>query len=138
MKQTIIVLFVLSIALFIGACDGSDSIDASQLAGQTWILTTYDDIQPIPDHQPTLQFEDGQVSGTTGCNHYGGSYQIKGDAIRFEALYNTEMACLEPEGLMEQEESFMKLLGAANRFELVDGVLTIFTGLGQTLIFEIQ
>ena len=102
------------------------------------MLITFNENLPIEGRQPTIQFEDSQVSGTTGCNSYGGSYQVKVDAISFEALFNTEMACMEPEGLMDQEQAYLELLGTAQRFELVDGVLTIFAGPQQTLAFERQ
>ena len=138
MKKTYLILVVFIIALFLGACGGSDINVTSQLEGHTWVLTTYNDTRPVAGHQPTLQFEDGQVSGTTGCNHYGGSYQIEGDFLRFEALFNTEMACLDPEGLMEQEQVYLGLLRAVNRFEGNDLVLTLFTETGQDLVFETQ
>ena len=105
MKIAYLILVAFIIATLLSACGGSNSIDISQLEGHTWVLTTYNDNQPISGHQPTLQFEDGQVSGTTGCNHFGGSYQIEGDSIRFEALFNTEMACLDPKASWSRNRS---------------------------------
>jgi heat shock protein HslJ len=109
-----------------------------QLSGETWVLTTINDQQPINDHQLTLQFDAGQISGSTGCNHYGGTYQIAGDSIRFEGIYSTEMACLEPEGLMDQERAYLELLRVADQFELANGVLTLFAESKPILVFMIQ
>jgi heat shock protein HslJ len=109
---------------------------STHLIGETWVLITYNDQQPIAGHQPTLQFETEQVSGTTGCNHYGGSYQINGDEISFDGIYSTEMARMEPEGLMEQERAYLELLNSATRFTLVDGVLRFFAETNPILIFE--
>jgi heat shock protein HslJ len=106
------------------------------LTGSSWELTAYDSQQPISDHQPTLQFETDQVSGTTGCNQYGGSYQVDDGSITFEGIYNTEMACQEPEDIMDQERAYLEMLNAAQSFELTDGTLTIFSENGQTLTYQ--
>ena len=111
---------------------------STRLTGETWVLTTFNNQQAISEHQPTLQFELEQVSGNTGCNHYGGDYQINGDEISFEGIYSTEMACLAPAGLMQQEQTYLELLRSTTRFSLVDGVLTIFAGAEPVLIFEKQ
>ena len=108
------------------ACLGGGSGIESNLKDKTWVLTAYNGIQPIEGRIPTIQFDDSQVSGNASCNHYGGSYQVKGDQIRFDNLFNTEMACAEPEGVMEQERIYLELLRSANRFEVQDGMLTIF------------
>ncbi|UCH58378.1 MAG: META domain-containing protein, partial [Anaerolineales bacterium] len=111
---------------------------STQLSRETWVLTTYMDQQPISEHQPSLKFEIEQISGNTGCNQYGGSYQINGDEISFDGIYSTEMACLAPEGLMEQEMTYLELLSSATRFTLADDVLTIFAGTNPVLIYEKQ
>ena len=111
---------------------------STRLSGETWVLTTFNNQPPIHDHQPSLQFDVGQISGNTGCNHYGGSYQINGDKISFDGIYSTEMACLDPEGLMDQERTYLDLLRVADQFELADGVLTLYTEKNPILVFEIQ
>ena len=70
-------------AVLLSACVDSQS----NLDGTSWVLITYNDILPIEGAKPTLQFDSGQVLGNTGCNHYGGDYQIKGDAISISALF---------------------------------------------------
>lgn len=124
-------MIFLTIPLF--ACVG---MNQSDLKGTAWALITYNDTIPIADAQPTIQFEDGQVSGNASCNHYGGSYEIKGDRIHFGDLFNTEMACQAPEGVMEQEQKYLETLRSAQRFEMDDGVLRIYTDSGITLTFE--
>lgn len=135
MNRSRMSMLLVYIAALLNACAGSSQ---SNLNGTTWTLTAYKDNPPIAGAQPTLQFENGQVSGNTGCNHYGGSYEVQGDTIRFGDLFNTEMACLEPEGVMEQEQIYLEMLRSADHFELIDGVLRIYTGSQQTLIYEEQ
>jgi heat shock protein HslJ len=138
MKTRKPIFLFITFAIVLSACAGSNIADQPNIEGITWVLSTYNGTRPIESAQPTLRFEDGQISGKTGCNHYGGSYQIKGDALNFSDLFNTEMACLDPEGVMEQEQTYLELLRAAQRIELNNGELTIFADPQQTLTFEIQ
>ena len=110
MKTTKIVLIFFSFLFLLSACDGFSPSDKANLAGEIWVLTNLNGIDLIENHQPTIQFEAGQVSGNASCNHYGGGYQIKGEKISFDALYSTEMACLDPIGVMEQERLYLKTL----------------------------
>lgn len=135
MKQVRITTAIILLAILLGACAGNGGANAGSLVGTTWVLESYNDTPPIAGTQPTITFEEGQVSGTASCNHYGGGYEVKGDSIRFESLFSTEMACMEPEGVMEQERAYLEMLGAAERFELVEGKLTIYADALGTLTF---
>jgi heat shock protein HslJ len=140
MKTIKIVLIFFSFLFLLSACAGFSPSDKANLAGEIWVLTNLNGIDLIENHQPTIQFEADQVSGNASCNHYGGGYQIKGDTLRFEGLFSTEMACLDPDGLMEQERIYLELLGSADRFELSDSedVLTIYASPHQILTFEVK
>jgi heat shock protein HslJ len=138
MKKAGIAVIIFILALMLSACSESNLAGQPSLEDTSWVLTAFNDINPIEGTQPTIHFEDAQVSGKASCNSYGGSYQVKGDAISFGALFQTEMFCVDPEGVMEQERTYLELLGGAQRFEVVDGVLTIFAGPQETLTFERQ
>jgi heat shock protein HslJ len=45
------------------------------------------------------------------------------------------MACLEPEGIMEQEQFFLQFLADDHRFELAEGQLQIVRSGGGALMF---
>ncbi len=123
-------------AIMLSACAWSSPTGQLDLEGTTWELTGFNQNHPVEGTQPTITIEDGQVSGNASCNLFGGSYQVKGDAISFSDLFATEMYCMDPEGVMEQEHTYLELLRVAQRFELVDGILTIFTELEQTMTFQ--
>jgi heat shock protein HslJ len=68
----------------------------------------------------TLSFGgEGDASGSGGCNHYSGHYDVAGSRISIGNIAVTTMACAEPPGVMEQEQAFLKALAAATavRFE---------------------
>ena len=55
----------------------------------------------------TLRFtDDGSIEGFGGCNAYFGNYEQAGESFSVFDLGWTEMACSEPEGVLEQENQF--------------------------------
>jgi len=120
------------IAILLVACGG---IGGDPLNGTTWELYSIGSHAPISDSKTTLRFEAGQVSGLGGCNQYGGEYQINGDTLSIDKLYATEMACISPEGIMGQEQDYLRYLGDAQQFELREGQLQITGPDGETLTF---
>jgi len=104
------------------------------LKGTSWRLVTLGGASLIPGTTITATFEEGQVHGSA-CNSYGGSYKVSGDKITVEALFMTEMACMDPQGVMEQERRYMEMLGMAQTFEVSSGQLQIFSAGGEVLTF---
>jgi heat shock protein HslJ len=125
-------LAMLAVALF-AACAARDP-----LAGSAWQLAAFGNTPPLEGTRITATFKDGQVGGSAGCNSYGGEYTLKGGKIAFGALAMTEMACLEPQGAMEQEAMYLEWLGAAERFELKGGQLLVYRADGEALTFVPQ
>lgn len=124
---TLIALFT----ILLTACASAESVS---LNGTSWELYAISKQLPIEGSTITITFEDGQVSGHSGCNSYGGEYKITGNKIEIGMLMSTMMACADT-GMMEQETDFMQKLGQAQRVELVDGQLQIFWSEHETLTF---
>ena len=55
----------------------------------------------VAGHEPTAIFSPIEVSGTTGCNSYGGSYTDADGAIEFGPMRMTLMACSDEIGEVE-------------------------------------
>ena len=70
---------------------------------------------------------DGTLSGTSGCNSYSGGYKVDGDMISIGPLANTDMGCVEPEGVMEQEAQFLAALQTAATYQIEGDVLEMRT-----------
>jgi len=113
------------------ACGGTGS---DSLNGTAWELYSIGKYSPIAGGKITIRFEDGQVSGTAGCNSYGGEYQVNGKQIKFNQMASTLMACVD-QSMMEQESTYLKFLGEAQRFELANGQLQIYRSDGEALTF---
>ncbi|MFC2038344.1 META domain-containing protein [Chloroflexota bacterium] len=68
---------------------------------------------------------DKQVTGSAGCNHYFGGYTLDDNQISISQIGNTEMACMDPEGVMDQEQEYLRLLGKAESFRIEDENLRV-------------
>jgi len=120
--------------LMLAACSGIGPGTGDPLKGTSWRLVNLGGDALIPGTEITASFKDGQVGGQA-CNSYGGSYTVSGDMLTVREIYQTEMACLEPEGIMEQESQYMDLLRQSTSFRISGQELRITTSGGDTLIF---
>jgi heat shock protein HslJ len=134
-KHTAAASLAFVVLLGLTACAGIVPGTGDPLDGTSWVLTAYGTSSLIPGTEITLEWERGEVSGSAGCNTYGGTYKVSGDSVSMTDLYNTEMACMEPEGVMDQEQDFLKLLRDARSFKIVDEHLQIFTEEKEALTF---
>ena len=107
------------------------------LKNTSWVLEAYGEpgnLTPaLASTDVTLEFGDDVLSGSAGCNDYGGACTIDGGSLEVSDLANTEMYCMEP-GVMEQEEEYLTTLREARSYEVVEGKLRI-TGAGKVLSF---
>ena len=124
---------VIVLVLTLASCTGGNQ---DRLRGTNWVLKEINGAQPVNGTALTIEFAGDQISGNAGCNHFGGNYSIKGETIRLESIFNTEMACLEPEGAMDQEQVFLEILRSAVRFTQTEAELVIFDDADRSLKFE--
>jgi heat shock protein HslJ len=136
MKTIILLAILVSLSACAAISTGPSSGDP--LDGTAWTLFAYSKNKPISGTAFTLEFNAGELRGSAGCNSYFGSYQIEGETIKVLDLAWTEMACLNPEGLMEQERTLMAFLGAVARYEHEDGRLLLLRPDGEALSFDHQ
>lgn len=139
MKKLIISLFMVFTVLTVAACGTS----GSALEENKWSLKSYGEQsnpeQVLEGTEVTATFDsgEGKVSGSGGCNTYFASYEFKGNNLSISDLAWTEMACISPVGVMEQEQEFLSLLGDAESFQVDDTSLTITCSNGSQLYFTI-
>jgi heat shock protein HslJ len=128
----IVLLSVLVASVILSSCGllpGSKSgLDATK-----WQLQTMAGNPPPEAVVITAEFNDGRISGSSGCNSYGAAYTIQDDKISLEAIAMTEMACLD-EGVMESEAQFLELLGKAKSFQLNEDTLNLMDEAGNTTL----
>jgi heat shock protein HslJ len=102
------------------------------LSNTRWTLTSLGGAAPTG--AITLDFGVGdRVGGNGGCNTFGSGYTLSGDAISFQPIISTMMACQEP--LLAEEILFFEALQSAYSFTLTDDGLTIMYADGLSLVF---
>lgn len=89
-----------SLILALAACGGSGG---NALRDTAWELASLSGSDLLSGTAITIEFAVDEVSGSGGCNHYGGNYQSSGNSLSVSDVFSTEMWCLEPEGILEQE-----------------------------------
>ncbi|HEU4319273.1 MAG TPA: META domain-containing protein [Acidimicrobiia bacterium] len=124
-----------AVALAMTACLGSDFADSVEGSWQL-VSGTVDGVEvPVIDTHPiTIVFEGDQVSGVAACNSYSGSYSLDGSSIEFGDIAMTEMACVDPPGVMEAEAAFAAGLIGVDTVTIDDGLA--LSGPSVELVFE--
>lgn len=134
-----VVLLLLAAPVLVQAQPGRDlSTGQRVLAGTEWQLVSLgppgSEENIVAGTTPSANFgEDGRVGGSTGCNSYGGTYEVRGETISIGRLVSTRRACLD-QNANEQERRFLAALEAANRFRLSSNRLAIFSDRARTVL----
>jgi len=105
------------------------------LEGSEWELEAIGGKAVTAEKKPTFTFTPERVNAFYGCNRGGGTYTVKGTAIKFGALMSTKMACGEAQDRLETE--FSLALSKALRYSLgSDGTTLRILGGGKSLTFK--
>ncbi len=125
--------------LLLPGCEHS----VSGLSDSHWLLESYGNGQApsqlLAGTSITLNFglEVKTVVGSAGCNTYGSECSVAGQSIQFSNLYQTEVECNRPAGLMDQEKQYLALLTQSASFTISGNNLTIDCTGGRVLNFRI-
>ena len=117
------------------------SIDDKDIEDITWLLEFYGEPEKLQTvlakTEITVLFNgtEGIVSGSAGANSYSAAYQLSENKLSIQAIARTEMYRLDPEGVMEQEDYYLKILQAAGSYKIDGGKLRIAAS-AEVLIFK--
>ena len=130
-------VMILIPVLIAAGCTGQAPAD-SRLNGTGWTLTGYVyngmPSQALTTTKVTLDFgNEGQITGSGGCNHYFASYVLKGTAITIGQAGSTEMYCTTP-GVMDQESAYLTLLGQVKTISVEGDRLTLSDAKGTIIL----
>ncbi len=78
--------------------------------------------------------EDESLSGSAGCNTYGGRYEAGAGRIAIRELTVTEMACEGPDGVMELEQAYLEAIPRAAEYRLDGDQMTLLSRAGTILV----
>lgn len=135
---TLLCLLGLS-ALLVQAQTGRDlSTDGRVLTGVEWRVVSFgpsnNEANVLAGTTLSLRFgEDRSASGSSGCNMFRGTYEVRGDTLSLGRMVSTRRACLDQRA-NQQEQRYLSALESANRFRLASKRLTIFYSNGRNVI----
>lgn len=100
------------------------------LESDEWTLDAWGSDDPVDPATPeiTLRYQDGALSGSSGCNSYQGELTESSEGIQVGPLASTLRACAAP--VDQVERRFLERLQGVNGYSFVAGrlVLTWETG----------
>lgn len=108
------------------------------LPGSSWQLVTYRDaaqamVPAVASAASDLRFgAGGQLSGTTGCNSFSGTYTTNGENLTITLGPSTLMGCVDPQ-VSAQEAVIQQQLPAVARFAITGDTLTLSKADGSAL-----
>lgn len=108
---------------------------ALSVEGTTWQVTEARaaDGTLAPAAAPaTLALENGQVSGSGGCNNFFAGYTLDGSSLKFDQAGSTMMAC--EEDAMAFEQAFLASLADVASYAIVGEQLHLFAADGSVLL----
>ncbi|MBP1928775.1 heat shock protein HslJ [Methanolinea mesophila] len=92
----------------------------------------------VPGTAVSAEFgSENRLTGTAGCNHYFAEYLVSGDTLTVGAAGRTEMYCT-PDGVMEQEDTYLDLLSAAAGFRVQGDDLQVFDARGTEILHFVR
>ncbi len=120
------------IAIVVLAACGSSG--ASALRDTSWDLGSLYGNGLLPGTTITIKFSSDQVTGSAGCNQYAGSFLAGDTSLSIDDVFSTEMGCMEPEGILEQEQVYLAALAAAAKYQTLANSLIIFDQAGTQIL----
>lgn len=109
----------------------------ASLTDTQWILSgiAREDavVSTLIDNDITAQFKDGNVTGSSGCNGYGGSYETDGTALTFGPTIGTLMACAEDDR-NQRESEFLSALTNVAQYKITRNTLTLLDADGNLVM----
>ena len=114
------------------------------LTGGRWVLDSYStpgggSQRPLAGTQVTARFgSDGSLNGSAGCNTYNGGFLGYDRTLRIPTISASNALCASPEGIMDQEGTFLSLMQRAYGFSVSAGQLEVFDVDGNRILVFIS
>lgn len=130
--RSALMILTIVFGLLLAGCVPLPSASGNALLNTNWVLTTLSGQAALADTQVTIRFEDGQLSGTDGCNRYSAPYTVNGAQLSIDKnMISTLMACAEP--IMAQSTAYTAALIGTATYKTEAGQLTLFDAGGKPL-----
>ena len=117
------------------SCRKNTGKASAPLVGTQWTLIQLDGklVQANGNYFLTLNEEEGRINGRGDCNSFAGSYTLPASGgIQMSGIVSTRAFCPN----QQQEDRFLKVLGAIDRYEVDGKLLMLYTNNELTAVLE--
>lgn len=125
-------MLVVAIGISLVACGSAadhTTMDAIDPTGREWVLEELNGEPLAEDATITLLVDDGQLSGSSGCNRHIGAVDLEDRSITFDSeIAQTMMAC--PDEVMALEQGYLAVLTTVTDWDATDDQLTLLDANG--------
>jgi heat shock protein HslJ len=90
---------------------GGGILPPDSMENSGWRVISINGIELPHEREAMLEFAQGRMSGSIGCNRLGAEYGYKDKKLSFGPMISTKMGCPDP--IAAQELAFGNLLGGA-------------------------
>lgn len=117
-----------------GGAPASEAVPAATtLLEGGWSVQSVAGRRAVAGTRPEVRFQGTRISGSTGCNNFGGSFRFDRGHLTTGALITTRRACARQ--MNAQEQNLLKLLGQRLSVSRNRSGTLVMTGRGgQTLV----
>lgn len=113
------------------------AVSLAGLEGSSWTVATIAGVEVLSQAIPDMRFDaEGQVSGTSGCNRFNGTFEQNDGSLFFGPMASTRMAC--PGEIGTQETAFFKAMSLVAHGKMTDTHLSLQTADGQEVMMLSQ
>ena len=121
MKKVVMALLMSAIVSSCTSISSTSKTSKAQpsIANSQWVLSDV-----VKGKTPTLNIENGKLSGNGGCNNYFGEVILDAASGSFgvDKVGSTKMAC----NYMTEEQNYFKMLSEANSYKVSGNTLEIY------------
>jgi heat shock protein HslJ len=129
--RKILVAWAVVVGLALAACTTTNTPNVT-LNDTSWLLVNLNSQSVLSDTPVTIDFENGTISGTDGCNRYTTTYTLNGGKLSVDKnMVGTMAACPEP--IMQQASAYTTALTQAATYKIDGQQLTLLDAVGKTL-----
>jgi heat shock protein HslJ len=114
--------FSIFLLLFAFVSCSTSQTSGPPLENTMWVLTSVSSSGTV-SASFNFKLSDGQINGTGPCNSFSGVYNLNGNVISVSKILATDMGCDK----IQIEGEYLRLLGAAQRYEIKGGYLKLYT-----------
>ena len=130
-------LHLIFLCIALTACTPSNNNEI-ELDGTRWTLQFLNGRELRANTIITLKFDAENVYGRGGCNNYGAKYTIQPEnGFTVSEGGWTEMACPEPEGVMEQESEYVSSFWSVTSYK-IDGTTLSLANEQEEVLLQYQ